>query len=292
MYELEKIGEKTYYIKSPTNVGVYKISDTEVYVIDAGNDKDTGKKIIKILNEQGWSIKGIINTHSNADHMGGNKVIQERTNCKVISSDFENAFLKHPILEPSFLYGGYPFKELRNKFLLASPTEKVEDIEGNLPEGLEYIKIPGHYFGMIGIKTSDNVYFLGDFIFSQETIEKYHIFFIYQVEEYLKTLEFLKTLQGELYIASHVPATNDIKGLIEINKQKIEEIIQNILTICKTQQTFEEILKAIFDHYELTMNANQYVLIGSTIRSYLSYLYDQDKLQISYLDNKMYWRVK
>ncbi len=47
--ELVKVGEKTYYIKNPTNIGVYKINDTDVYIIDSGNDKDAGKKILKII---------------------------------------------------------------------------------------------------------------------------------------------------------------------------------------------------------------------------------------------------
>ena len=78
--ELVKVGEKTYYIKNATNIGIYKIDDNNVYLIDTGNDKEAGKKILKIIDENGWNIKGIINTHSNSDHIGGNKIIQDRTN--------------------------------------------------------------------------------------------------------------------------------------------------------------------------------------------------------------------
>ena len=69
--ELIRVGEKTYYIKNATNIGVYKVDYDNVYIIDSGNDKEAGKKILKIISEQGWNIKGIINTHSNADHIGG-----------------------------------------------------------------------------------------------------------------------------------------------------------------------------------------------------------------------------
>ena len=60
--ELIQVGEKTYYIKNPTNIGIYRIDDHNVYLIDSGNDKDAGRKILKIINEQGWTVKGIINT--------------------------------------------------------------------------------------------------------------------------------------------------------------------------------------------------------------------------------------
>ena len=117
--ELIKVGEKTYYIKNATNIGIYKVDDNNVYLIDSGNDKDAGKKILKIINEQGWNVIGIISTHSNADHIGGNKVIQDRTGCKVFASNIEKSFTEAPILEASFLYGGYPFSDLINKFLYA-----------------------------------------------------------------------------------------------------------------------------------------------------------------------------
>ena len=41
--ELVQVGERTYYIKNAANIGVYRIDDRNVYLIDAGNDKDAGK---------------------------------------------------------------------------------------------------------------------------------------------------------------------------------------------------------------------------------------------------------
>ena len=78
-----------------------------------------------------------------------------------------------------------------------------------------------------GIKTSDNVYFLADSLFSEETIIKYHLFFIYDVKEFLNTLDYLSTLKGILYIPSHVQATNDISSLIEINRNAKSEFYSN-----------------------------------------------------------------
>ncbi len=287
--ELIKVGEKTYYIKNPTNIGIYKIDENNVYLIDSGNDKDAGKKILKIIEEQGWNVKGIITTHSNADHIGGNKVIQDRTNCEIFAYNIEKSFTENPILEPSFLYGGYPFKDITNKFLLAKES-KVTNIENNLPDGLDYFTLRGHFFDMIGIKTSDDVYFLADSLFSEETITKYHLFFIYDVKEFLNTLEYLKGVEGKFYIPSHSEATDDISSLIEINKNKVQEILNKIYDICKQEKTFEQILKTIFDEYNLVMNANQYVLVGSTIRSYLSYLYNEEKIIYEFKDNKMIWK--
>lgn len=287
--ELIQVGEKTYYIKNPTNIGIYKIDEENIFLIDTGNDKEAGRKILKIINEQGWNIQGIINTHSNADHIGGNKFIQDRTNCNIYSYNIEKSFTEYPILESSFLYGGYPFKELRNKFLLAK-NSTVINIDDNLPDGLEYFPLKGHFFDMIGIKTSDNILFLADSLFSEETITKYHLFFIYDVKEFLNTLEKLKDMKAKLFIPSHCEATTNIDSLIEINRNKVNEIAETIYSLCKVEMTFEEILKCIFDKYSLTMNMNQYVLVGSTIKSYLSYLHDENKISYEFKDNKMIWK--
>lgn len=287
--ELIKLGEQTYYIKNPTNIGVYKVDEENVYLIDSGNDKEAGKKVLKIVEGEGWKVAGIISTHSNADHIGGNKLIQDRTGAMVYAHGIEKVITENPLIEPSFLYGSKPFKELRNKFLMAKESQALE-IEGNLPEGLELISLRGHFFDMIGIKTSDNVYFLADSLFSEETITKYHLFFIYDVKGYLETLDMLSTLEGKVYVPSHCEATDNISSLIKLNKNKVNEIIASIYDICTEPKTFENILKEVFDKYELVMNISQYVLIGSTVKAYLTYLKEEGKLTYEFTDNCMLWK--
>lgn len=289
--ELVRVGEKTYYIKSPTNIGIYQVNDTDVYLIDTGNDKEAGRRALRIVEAQGWRIVGIINTHSHADHIGGNKFIQDRTNCRIFSHGIETSLARNTILEPAILYGGCPLRDIESSKFMKAKESNVEDIEGNLPEGLEMITLPGHYFDMIGIKTSDNVYFLGDALISKETIEKYHVFFLYDVEQYLNTLDILSDLKEGTFIPSHIEATNELSELIKMNRDKIEQICQIILEICQKEHIFEEILQEIFEKYNLKMNEFQYVLVGCTIKSYLSYLNRIEKLSYTFDNNKMLWKT-
>lgn len=62
---------------------------------------------------------------------------------------------------------------------------------------------------------------------------------------------------------------------------KVREIANTILAICQNETTEAELLKTIFDTYDLTMNFEQYVFVGSTIRSYLSWLKDTGKSTLS-----------
>ena len=291
MYELVQVAENTYYINSPSKIGVYRVSDDDVWLIDSGNDKDAGRKIQKILDAQGWKLTAIINTHSNADHDGGNTLLQNRLNCAVYSTPMENIIVENPILEPTFLYGGYPFKKLRSKFLMATPSKAQDIAEAKLPEGMEYFRLPGHFWDMIGVKTPDDVYFLADCIFGENTVNKYHISFFYDIAAQFETLDMVEKLEGKLFIPAHAEPMEDIKPLVKLNRDKSLEILDVLLEICKEPMHFELILKKVFEHYELTMDHAQYVLVGSTIRSYLAYLCDNGKVENYVEDNMLLWKT-
>lgn len=49
MYELIQISDSSYYIQSPAKIGLVKLNDKEVCLIDSGNDKDAGRKVRQIL---------------------------------------------------------------------------------------------------------------------------------------------------------------------------------------------------------------------------------------------------
>ena len=289
MYELIQVSDNNYYIQSPAKIGLIKLTDTEVCLIDSGNDKDAGRKVRQILDANGWKLKAIYNTHSNADHIGGNKYLQGQTGCKIYAPGIDCDFTRHPILEPAFLYGGYPCKDLRHKFLLAQESDAEYLTQEVLPNGMEIINLPGHFFDMVGFRTSDDVVFLADCLSSKETLDKYQISFIYDVGTYIKTLETVKSMTAKMFIPAHAAATNDISDLAQYNIDKVNEIAEKIVDLCNEPLCFEAILQKLFTDYNLKINFEQYVLVGSTVRSYLAWLKDTGKLNTEFENNMLLW---
>lgn len=290
MYELIQVTDRSYYIQSPAKIGLVKLNDTEVCLIDSGNDKDAGRKVRKLLDANGWKLRAIYNTHSNADHIGGNKYLQGQTGCQIYAPGIESAFTRHPVLEPAFLYGGYPCKDLRHKFLMAQESNVEYLTEASLPEGFQKIDLPGHFFDMVGFRTPDDVVYLADCLSSKETLEKYQISFLYDVASYIETLEMVKTLEARMFIPAHAAAAEDIAPLAQYNIDKVWEIAQRITELCGEPLCFEDILQKLFTVYELEMDFQQYVLVGSTVRSYLAWLKDEGRLDAQFCNHKLLWR--
>ena len=291
MYELIQVSPRCYYIQCPAKIGLVKLSETEVCLIDSGNDKDAGKKVRKILDANGWTLRMILNTHSHADHVGGNKYLQDQTGCAVYAPGIEADFTNHPLLEPAFLYGGCPPKELRHKFLMAQESHALPLTEDVLPEGFEIIPLPGHSFDMVGFRAPDGVVYLADCLSGKETLDKYQVAFLYDVSSYLRTLEAVKTMEASIFIPSHAEATDCIAPLAQYNIDKVLAIGEKICRLCQTPLCFEELLQRIFTEYALTMTVEQYALVGSTLHSYLTWLKESNRLTLRIEDNRLLWQA-
>ena len=121
---------------------------------------------------------------------------------------------------------------------------------------------------------------------SRETLEKYQIGFIYDVAAYLDTLEKVKRMEASMFVPAHADAVEQIAPLAQLNIDKVNEIADRITEICKVPCLFEQVLQKLFLGYGLTMNFEQYVLVGSTVRS-VSYTHlDVYKRQVYSGENK------
>lgn len=291
MYELIRMTENDYYIDAPAKAGVVKTGENTVVLIDSGSDKDAGKKILRAIENEGWKPEAIYTTHSHADHIGGNKLIQDRTGCKIYAAGIESAYSNFPQLEPTGLYGGLPFKELKHKFLLAQESEVLPLTKEVLPRGMELLPLPGHCAEMVGFLTPDGSAYIADCVSSEETINKYGLGYLWDPKTAKETLHYVKTVRADRFVPSHAPVTEDIAALADRNIAAITEAEDRIVRLCKEPVGFDTLLKNVFDSYGMTMTAQQFVLIGSTVRSYLSSLATEGRLTFSFGENIMKWKA-
>ena len=68
MYELTQVAGNSYYIQSPAKIGLVRLNDTDVCLIDSGNDKEAGRKVRQILDANGWHLTAIYNTLQRRPH--------------------------------------------------------------------------------------------------------------------------------------------------------------------------------------------------------------------------------
>ena len=180
-----------------------------------------------------------------------------------------------------------PLNELKNKFLYANESKSISIDENNVPYGLKIVKLPGHSFDMVGYITKDNSFFIGDALLSEETINKYGISYLWNPNDYISSLQALKNSNVNVFVPSHAMVSSNLDDLINKNIESIIGFKNKIKEICVNEISFEDILKNVFDIFNLRMNSQQYVLIGSTLRSYLSTMVSENIIKIIFNDNKM-----
>lgn len=291
MNELIQVGSRSYYIEGMAKIGLYRLNDTEVCLIDSGIDDEAGKAALELIAGNGWRLKTVVNTHGHADHVGGNRYLQQHTGCRIFMNSAECAITQHPLLNTSLLYGGYPCGDMRNKLLLAHESDIMEMTHTDFPSELEPVALHGHSMGMTGIHTPDDVLFVADALVSERMLERHTISFLYNVKEHLVTLDRMQGLSASVYVPSHAPATEDIGALTVLNREKIRQVEAKLNELCSQPATAEELTRRLFALYHLPDSMEQYMLISSTVRSYLSWMRDSGSLTCEVNDGRLLWRT-
>lgn len=300
-----------------TNVGIVAIPDpedpscTDIYLLDSGPDKTIAESIYNALCLEfpKFKLKAIIDTHSHADHAGGNAEFIRRTGCKIYATQSEKSSIETPLLQSAVSYGAYPLPEYLATYYLAEPSlvdkviksDEVIELSGNIT--LTCVPLPGHYFEMIGIicsvpKKIDsseklNIFFTSDGIFTRTMLTKYWIPFLFNVADFKESLGKIKSIKADYYVPSHGEIYTEIGALYELNMISVLQNEETILQCLKEEpRTFEDILKYIADTNDMSMRLSQFMLVGTTIKSYITYLYTEKKITWFFKSNKMYWKIK
>lgn len=297
---------------APTNIGVIAVdSETEdgqkdIYLIDSGPDKHSAHAVFEALQKEfpRFSIKAVIDTHSHADHCGANRELAKISSCKIYSTFKEKSGIECPENQSAIAYGGYPLPEYLTSYYLAEPSavdtviKSDETFTLNGGTVIQCVPLPGHYYEMIGVLCSSQengktakVFFTSDGIFTRGMLAKYWIPFIFHVGQFKESLETIKSTAADFYVPSHGDIYTDISALYELNMLSVLQNEDAILHCVREKpRTFEDILKYMADINEIPMRLSQFMLVGSTIRSYISYLYETKKIKWVFRENKMYWK--
>lgn len=293
--ELVQLGERTWYVPGRVNIGYYE-ENGQGYLIDSGLDDEQGRKLLKLIKEKrNAPLRAILNTHSNADHIGANAFIQNRTRCEVWTTLIEGLLTEKPSLEPMLLWSAHPFKEIRGKFIEAKPS-KVTFIKSEGPvmdTSLIAVPLPGHYFDMIGITTPDDVFFLADALFDPSILAKYRFSVMLDVAAAHVTLDKIAAAEARWFVPCHARPTNDIIELVRQNKDGLAWVSEAVLgTLADSPLTREEILAKIALANGLEMDAAHLLLNLSSVSAHLTYLSEQNKVESFVQECRLLWKRK
>lgn len=293
--ELKKVSGRVFYLDSRINIGVIKDDQNEVLLIDTGLDAKTARAILKTLEENGLKVKAVLNTHSHADHFGGNAHIKEKTGATIYAPEIEAAVINYPILEPLYLFSGAaPIEELKNKFLMA-PSCGVDTVvqNGDILKfnslEIEIISLPGHSPNQVGAAV-DGMLFCADSLMAKEVFEENRIPFNMDIDKQRETLKYLKDSSFKVYIPAHADPQEDVKELVDLYLSTLDTIEERVLEVLDSRSTTEEVLKKTSDKLEFTLkNVQQYYLINSVVTAFLSSLYNRGRIKFELRENRLYW---
>lgn len=290
MFKLIQCAENTYYLKCFTNTGVYHLGNGEVILIDSCDHKKSYTDLDAHLEERGWRVKLIINTHAHVDHIFGDKFFKEKYGCEVCSSRIESHMTDISDIEGRIYFNAVPINRQNNYFFKPVSTYSKPLSEVTLPNGFEILPLPGHTFDMVGVRTPDNVWLLGDAVLSKETFESYKLPFFFDVNKSIETQKMLSSLSGSLFIPSHAAACEDISPLALYNADCLEKLKDYFLSI-SDGMTVEEIFSLCCKELDLKFGMDQFGKLIFTVKCFLQALIDDGKLTADISDYRLIYRV-
>ena len=218
-------------------------------LIDTGGEEKTS--LLSLLKDHGLTPSAIINTHLHIDHIGCNKLLQEKYDCPAYC----------PMEE---------IKDCRYDAGTVSPTT---------PDGpCITIPLPGHSIAHQGVVTPDGVCFVGDAIMSVRSKLPYHL----NLRNALESMEKISGLPFPFFVLSHagVYDRDAAHRIAEENIQKECERLDRIISLCSRKIKTEKLAALFMDSVNISRENQDIFWVMDTAMERIRELQRQGRIEI------------
>ena len=295
--QVSNVADGLHAVTGAVNSLIVEGPDDTAVLVDTGSDADAGKRIRRALEELGRRPTAILNTHSHADHFGGNAYLLKRfPELEVYAPEFEASIIRSPFLEPVYLFhGASPPKELRSKWLMAPASPVHHEVEAGEREiggvRLTLLDVRGHAHRQFAVRIGDFL-FAADAVFGVTTLERYPLPFAQDVGDQLRSFEAVAASAADgvrRLLPGHGEPTDDLSGIVERNREAVERALAVVEAAC-VGTTTEAVLAAVAAELGLEMNdLPRYHLNLCTVSAYLSHLRNEGRVEPLLAANRLTW---
>ncbi len=260
-------------------------------MVDLGFDEKRGRETIRYFEEKhGVREFTLVFTHAHPDHIGAatnlshEKLIHRR----------ELSIAESSVLRETLIYGA---RAPRRLFSIKSNNIGVDKVFewGEKIGLLETIALPGHSIGHTGFTTGDIVY-VGDSVFGQRLLDRigvpFHPDHRSSIESMKKILELARS--DYTLVVSHGPVARKNKAieLIEANINRLEELEKRILDLLEKPLDTMRISYKLTKTYTENPSIEQVFLNEVTVKSIISWLYDEGLIEPIIENERIAWTRK
>lgn len=290
--DLVKIAGPAHYLPGRVNIGVI-VGDGQAALVDTGLDESAARKAVQAVEQAGLRLAAVINTHSHADHCGGNAFVAKRTGAPIYAPPVEAALIQHTEFEPFFLFGAAPFKAIDSKWFHAAPTPVAHVLDAKVTVcgvELEVLPAAGHSMNQVAIATTEVAY-LADALMALEILERYPIQYCYDMLGHRATLDRLAMLRREWYVGAHFPPTQDLTPLLAANRANLERTAAAVLDALRPAATTEEVVRGAAEALGVPpMDPPAYLLNAAAVKAHLSAHVREGRVSFEIQDQRPLWR--
>ena len=293
--DLVQLSPGVHYLPGAVNQLVLEDGAGGALIVDSGLDEARGKLLLRALAARALTPRGLLNTHSHADHYGGNAVIEARApGIEVFAPPLEEAVLRYPMLEPLFLFGARPPGELQNKFLMARASRAITAPGPGPVElagvTLELIEVAGHANMMFAVRAGD-VLFAADALFGPEVLAKHPLTFCADSALQKSSARELGALTGvRVTLPGHGEPTGDLAALVRVNLATYARTTETVRRAAREPGSLDELLARVCDDLNIHMTTpGEVVLNRAAVGAHLVELAERGEVKGVVRDNRWLW---